>query len=97
MKNDIDQFKLILPSVQSLNYQNRDGRTILHKAVTYGRLEIVQWLLEHEIHRIDLEIQDKYGRTTLEEATIQYLARDQADRKTIFELINGLHPVLDSG
>ena len=97
MKNDIDQVKLILPSVQNLNYQNRDGRTILHKAVTYGRLEIVQWLLEHEINRIDLEIQDKYGRTTLEEATIQYLARDQADRKTIFELINGLHPVLDSG
>ena len=95
LKNDFNQVKLILPSVQNLNYQNRDGRTILHKAITYGRLEMVQWLLEHERHRIDLEIQDRYGRTTLEEATIQYLARDQADRKTIFELISGLQSTPD--
>merc|ERR1711953_265817 len=93
--SDFNQVKLILPSVQNLNYQNRDGRTILHKAITYGRLEMVQWLLEHERHRIDLEIQDRYGRTTLEEATIQYLARDQADRKTIFELISGLQSTPD--
>merc|ERR1712062_685603 len=95
LKNDFNQVKLILPSVQNLNYQNRDGRTILHKAITYGRLEMVQWLLEHERHMINLEIQDRYGRTTLEEATIQYLARDQADRKTIFELISGLQSTPD--
>ena len=34
--------KLILPSVKNLNYQNREGRTILHNAVTFGRLQIVK-------------------------------------------------------
>ena len=91
LKNDFDQVKLILPSVQNLNYQNRDGRTILHKAITYGRLGIIRWLLEHGRHKIDLEIKDRYGRTVLREAKIQYLVRDEASRKTIFQLINSLY------
>ena len=91
LKNDLDHVKFIYPSVKNINYQNPDGRTILHKAITYGRLGIIRWLLEHGRHKIDLQIKDRYGRTVLREAKIQYLVRDEASRKTIFQLINSLY------
>ena len=85
LKNDFSLVKLIVPSVKNLNYQNKDGRTILHVAVTYGRVEIVKWLLENYHQKIDLSIKDKYERTTLEEAKIQWSFRGGSDRETILK------------
>ena len=78
--------KLILPSVQNLNYQNREGRTILHNAVTFGRLAIVKLLLDYS-SRIDFKVKDKHGRTVLDEARIQFLLKGGEIRKRISELI----------
>ena len=85
LKNDFSHVKLIVPSVKNLNYQNKDGRTILHVAVTYGRVEIVKWLLDNHHQKIDLSIKDKYERTTLEEAKIQWSCRGGPDRETILK------------
>ena len=86
IKNDLTQVKLIVPSVKNLNFQNKNGRTILHKAVTYGRLEIVDWLLETQHHKIDFKIEDKYERTVMEEAIIQYSHKsDQSNRQAIYD------------
>ena len=78
--------KLILPSVQNLNYQNREGRTILHNAVIFGRLAIVKLLLDYS-ERIDFKVRDKHGRTVLDEARIQFLLKGGEIRKRISELI----------
>ena len=71
--------------VKNLNYQNREGRTILHNAVTFGRLQIVKLLLDYS-SKIDFKVKDKYGRTVLDEARIQFLLKGGEIRKRISEL-----------
>ena len=87
IKNDLSLVKLIAPSVRNLSYQNKNGRTPLHKAVTYGRVEIVKWLLDNHHQKIDFGIKDKYGTTTLEEAKIQcqWSIGGGFDRETILK------------
>ena len=85
IKNDLSLVKLIAPSIRNLSYQNKNGRTPLHKAVTYGRVEIVKWLLDNHHQKIDFGIKDKYGRTTLEEAKIQWSIGGGSDRETILK------------
>ena len=85
IKNDLSLVKLIVPSVRNLSYQNKNGRTPLHKAVTYGRVEIIKWLLDNHHQKIDFGIKDKYGRTTLEEAKIQWSIGGGSDRETILK------------
>ena len=86
LRNVMAHVKLILPSVKNLNYQNREGRTILHQAVIYGRLAIVKLLLDYS-QRIDFKMKDKHGRTTQDEARIQILLRGGEIRKTKSDLI----------
>ena len=64
-----DILELILPSIKNFNYQSPGtGKTLLHVAVTYGRYEIVERILKQKTCQIDLDIQDKYGTTILDEA-----------------------------
>ena len=86
LRNVMAHVKLILPSVKNMNYRNREGRTILHNAVTFGRLQIVKLLLDYS-SRIDFKVKNKYGRTVLDEARIQFLLKGGEIRKRISELI----------
>ena len=74
-KYDLEFFKLVLPSIKNPNYQSptgdRKGKTILHTAVLCGRSEMVKLIWEQHGLKINLDVQDKWGRTVLDEASVQ--------------------------
>ena len=73
LQNDISVLELVLPSVKSLRYTNRGGRTVLHKATIYGRLEMVKLILNKYPHLIDFEQKDGVYCTVLDEAMLSRL------------------------
>ena len=88
LHNDISALELVLPSAKSLKYVNKYGCTILHKATTYGRLEIVKLILTKYPHLIDFEQRDYRSdhRTVLDEAMIQLIFRNTEERNQILRL-----------
>ena len=86
-KNDISVLELVLPSVKSLRYTNREGCTVLHIATTYGRLEMVKLILNEYAHLIDIEQREMTERrTVIDEAMIQMVFRNTLERRQILSL-----------
>ena len=70
--NDIEMFELVLPSVNSLRYTDRKGRSVFYIAAMYGRLEIVKLILTKYPHLIDFWQETAYGgRNVLYELEVQ--------------------------
>ena len=92
LHNDISVFELVLPSVKSLRFADKNGRTVLHKATTYARLEIIELILTKYPHLIDFWQRDHHvgsrelGRTVLDEAVLQRMFKNTEERIDILSL-----------
>ena len=59
---DIEIFQKVLESGIDINYQNKDGRTLLMAAAMHGVIELVQIYIDYGA---DLNVQDNDGQTAL--------------------------------
>lgn len=61
-KNSIETIRILLKYGAEVNYRAKEGRTLLHDAVSRGREDLVDLLLKHDA---DINAKDKYGYTSL--------------------------------
>lgn len=68
-RGDLDLCKKFVDEGADLNYRDRWGRTLLHKAASTGHAETCRWLLDHGAN---LEFRNKDGETPLFSAVKGY-------------------------
>ncbi|KAJ1097106.1 hypothetical protein NDU88_002233 [Pleurodeles waltl] len=68
-----------------LSYTDTEGRTLLHHAAAHGNVDICQVLLKDNIGRMQLDLQDIYGKTALHyaiqmhnSAVLKFLVNEEA-------------------
>ncbi|XP_078518831.1 uncharacterized protein LOC144783990 [Lissotriton helveticus] len=68
-----------------LSYTDSEGRTLLHHAAAHGNVNICQVLLKDNIGRMQLDLQDIYGKTALHyaiqmhnSAVLKFLVNEEA-------------------
>ncbi len=69
--DDMERFKELVNSLESINAQDKYGWSALHLAIRRGRIKMVEWLLESGAN---INIQDNSGWTPLMEAVMDDFA-----------------------
>ena len=81
--NEILNYLLALPNI-NVNAVNDDNQTLMHLAVEYANITVLDKLLQNKI--IDLTIKDNEGRTA--KAYAQYLFDDDPTNEVYLEMVN---------
>lgn len=81
-ENDYEGLDCWLDAQVNVNYQDYDGRTALHVAISSGHFEIVQLLLSNGAKK---DLKDKFGQTAIDEAKKNIGNNDQG--QSIYEIM----------